>query len=341
MEMRQDLIYYGKLASRKLGLVAGQLELTSKCYQQCPMCSSWKDDASGTQHGVMPFYMVSRIMTELETIPTFEHLSFTGGDPQRYPHLSQLLNVYGPGSLPYKLQINTALTQDVHPHDSRKWREVFHDVRVSLDSHIVEKYQKIRGDHRTTPQEVISRMKEIGHERYQINTVVLPNTINDISAFIDYIEGSAIPGLRKVSFLPIIGKGSFDWEDYRIVANSWKRHSLPFQLSFGDSVPDTRDWTNSESARSVPCYAGNISFHIKSNGDYYPCCLVGGEAIDTSSKFAVGNVFNSSLTILWMRYKPACHYANPDAPCRDICQFKQANINLIGWNADHVKLAMP
>jgi hypothetical protein len=86
-----------------------------------------------------------------------------------------------------------------------------------------------------------------------------------------------------------------------------------------------------------------MSFHAKANGDWYPCCLVGGEALATQKSFCLGNVHveGYDLELLRKRYVPLAHYANSESICSKICQYKQLQVNIAAEHAEQLTLAMP
>jgi radical SAM protein with 4Fe4S-binding SPASM domain len=94
--------------------------------------------------------------------------------------------------------------------------------------------------------------------------------------------------------------------------------------------------------RDVPCYIGASTFHIKSNGDLYPCCLVGGEAIGTRKEYKLGNVWGTSLEELWHQHSiPKYNYAVDIDFCRNNCFWKQLALNVETDKASKYCLSMP
>ena len=338
MEFRNDLQLYGKLAAHRVGYVAGQLELTSKCAQRCAMCESWRDDRTGVVRGELELETVLDVFNQLNAMPTFEHLALTGGDPQSWPNLLHLLKNYGYGNFRFALQLNTALCFD---DDWELWRRTVRDVRVSLDGATPETYYAMRGDKRD-PKEIVERIKRMNHPRVATNTCVTSRNIDEVPKIIELLEGA---GLRKAMFLAVIGPRDSRRND----EDFWKKYDKLKELqhfgelrsSFAEDVVEVRQFCASEEAKPVPCYAGAISFHIKCNGDVYPCCLVGGEALTTDKDFCIGNIKTNTLSVIQQRYRPACHYANPKSPCVSKCQWKQLQINRIAHEASKTMMAMP
>lgn len=334
MDLREDLKFYGKLAQRRLGYAAGQLELTSDCFQRCVACDSWRAHVKGEVNGVLPYMVVSDLLQQLNRMPTFEHLSFTGGDPQSWPGFDDFLAGQRP-TWKFTVQANTALAKDP---DWFTWRMQLNRVRVSLDGVTPETYRRMRGV-RTDPEEIIARMEKLEHKMLATNTCVTDLNIDEVPLIIERLNRMKNPP-RKAMFLAVLDfeKGSDFWKKY---AKLKEIPSANVPTSFAEDVEWVRGFTASKEADAVPCYAGAISFHIKCDGNVYPCCLVGGEAIKTRPDMAIGNILREPLTRIQERYVPAFHYRDKEGPCVAVCQYKQLQVNLIAHRASKTTLAMP
>lgn len=343
--LRPDLGYYAKIAARNLGYVAGQIELTSKCFQKCAMCESWRDDVSGVARGTFEFEKVRDLFGQLAAMPTFEHLALTGGDPQSWGPLGELLRWHVSCDRAFVLQINTALVRAVL--DADVWRRAVRDVRVSLDGATRRTYQLMRGDDRD-PAEVVRRMDDLNHPGMATNTCVTTKNIDEVEGIIDLLAGMKNKP-RKAMFLAVIGdrdkakdreERAF-WRKYKGLREKFGTEYHGVRTSFAEDVPAVRKWCAGPEAEKVPCRVGSISFHIKATGDLFPCCLVGGEAIVTHPQFAVGNVHNTPIEELRKKYKPGLFYGDKALPCAKVCQWKQSAVNLLAHQAAGTTLAMP
>lgn len=353
VHVRQDLRALGALTASKLGWIAGQLEVTSHCYQKCRMCDSWRADVSGRQTGTWLLSEVLDLFDGLSSSETFRHLTLTGGDPQSWCDLDTLLQKHDEHGFRFALQLNTALTQDVI--DPALWRRGLSDLRVSLDSLDEHNYQLQRGDKRTTPAQVIERLRKLRHPRLQVAVCVTSLNVHEIPHFVQLFEAENIP-IRKLAFIPVIGeeelgtvanRGEGFWASYVGYAQMYKDHEA---TSFAESVPAVRASLVQGTYDDVACHAGSSTFHLKANGDWYPCCLVGGEAIVTHPEMRVVNwqdqrTFqpNAFATLEFIRkiYQPSCHYGDPSKPCSNICQYKQLSLNIAAHEAIKTVIAMP
>lgn len=339
LNVRKDLLMYAKHARNNGGLVAGQVEVTSACFQQCGSCDSWREDIRDRH--VMSLETLKALCEELDDIPSFETLAITGGDPQAWPPLTEFLAWFVAREFAWSLRINTALTQPLTDTDAALWCDAFDEVRVSLDHHDPVEYQRIRGDDATVPSVVATRIRSL--VAFNVNVSVLCVVTRDgvrmgaMSEWVDHHCG----GIRKLTFLPATGHRfkTDDWRWYTDQVRVVNDYQWAFTMSFDDNVPDVRAWTHTDDGRAARCHAGTISFHIKPNGDWFPCCLTGGEALRTQAEFRMGNINVSTIRHIMATWHPQKFYDNDALPCRDICQYKQACINKAA--SDVVVLSMP
>ena len=342
---RPDLLLYGKHAGNGGKYVAGQIELTTACSQRCGWCQSWRQPADEWKLEDLKIFCLHLA----EAFRGFEHLTLTGGDPLSWPWLYEFLDWFTwqqrVGRIQYHLQITTALAKTLTDAQVLLLRKV-RDIRVSLDAMNPATYQKIRGV-RADPEVIVARLHALKHPRASTLTTVGPENVREIPAIIEALQVLHQDGyFRRAIFLPVIGVKVLLHEaanfnaDWRAAA-SMDYGKMP--TSFAEDPWAVRAWCQSEAAHRVPCYASRISFHVKASGEVYPCCLVGGEAIETCAEMRLGNVRIDPLINIWRRASALSlrGYANPGAPCRDVCQFKQAALNAAGHKAAETILSVP
>lgn len=345
--------------------LAGQVEVTSKCFQACLGCDSWREDLKGQSSGEWTLQQLRHFVTDLRTsFPNFHHLSLTGGDPQAWEPLEEFLEWRSVDAGSVRIQLNTALTQPVA--NIPLWRNTIDDFRVSLDGVTEETYNRIRGKRRpevvngkrtyvegaaTTPEAVIERMIRLQHPRLTTNTTVFHENVHEArTILLRLIKAAKDEGLliRKAHFMAAIGdRGPRDVLQHAFL-EEWKAlHELaasaPFETNIAESPLAVRQYLrDTREALDIPCYTGSISFHVKCNGDLYPCCLVGGEALETQKAFRIGNVHETPIKLLHAAYRPCRDYQDESKPCRSICQWKQLQVNAAGyWASKADVLAMP
>jgi len=333
--MNNKLAYYAKVAQHRLGCVAGQLELTSKCMQKCPMCKSWQDSEPS---GIFGVAYAAQLWHDLNQRREFEHLSLTGGDPQCYPNLRELA-LYPRN---FRLQISTAMMKKPEP-----WYKYFDRVRISLDTLDPVIYEKMRGVQRK-PFEVFDWLAEVDIEFATITTVNEHNVEDLIPMLLEMENQGRRFGerYRKAIFMLELGRelpAEVVGEFFRIGRVAPNQLNLP--TSFGESIDKTRKMVNDmEQVGNRRCAVGDISFHIKCNGDVYPCCLIGGEAIETQTDFRLGNYFMArdiSRIMNAHRSTEIALFYRWHKVCRDVCQWKQAEINRLAEEAGKTRVSIP
>jgi len=298
-----------------------------------------------------------KLLEELAYMSSFEHLTLTGGDPQAYPGIDSLLEHYIKlreriGKKMFVMQITTALARDLSPEQAELWRRSLIGVRVSLDALDNDLYQYVRNDKETTPELVLNRIRSLagGTNLVSTFTTVFPRTLDHLPEMLKGLQEFYDSGvsLRKAIFFPALGRVKNSrteeyWEKWKEVADHLGELCPTLPTSFAEVTPEVMEVLDSDRVENVRCYEGNIAFHIKPNGDYYPCCLVGGEALDTNIQFHLGNVFEpwESIETIWYKYVPKKHYCGQDSVCRSLCQYKQLALNLVADEVKDHRLSMP
>lgn len=341
MKLRDDITCYGKMAALKTGLVCGRVEVTSDCFQQCRLCDSWRSDQP---KGVWQLKDIQRLFREALAFPDFQHLTLTGGDPQAWPYLDQFLtwasdyakNIHRTCCI----QINTALLKS----PKIIWSRTVDKVWVSLDAINPNLYKKMRGC--SSVEEVLENIMVFNcFPRIQVSTMttVSPDNLGEIPRILETLAEMKMQGLNlhKAMFLAAIDhrKGAQNtkfWEKW--IEYSKTIWDIPVSFAV-DDVFSTREFCQFGEASKVRCWVPNITFYAKANGDFYPCCLVGGEAVRTQREYRIGNFHTSNLETLWKYYEPFYYYRTN--VCQNFCQFKQLNLNIAGELASQTRLAMP
>lgn len=346
MKLKNQFGYYAKIAIRRLGWVAGQLELTTKCFQHCRGCMS--HEQSPQEFSLMNLV---KVYNQLAAIPTFEHLTLTGGDPQAWLPLDAFLKIHLHNSnTKMALQLNCALTQPIK--DATLWCEAVTDFKISLDGCTVKTYQRIRGDKSMTPRIVMDRCWELDSPGIAFNITVYPENLFELYDLVRYIDSHHQQGMpmRKVMITAGIGdrRGTQGMEFH----NEWLRQkqliladeTICVHTSFHELWDEdellVRDVCEKSEMRFVRCWAGMLGFHIKPDGTLYPCCIVGGEVSETIQKFKIGNVHAETLKELYEKCKPHTRYKD-ESVCRNNCMYKQLQINMITQQASKITLALP
>lgn len=342
---REDLVFYAKMAQRQVGYIAGQLEITSRCEQFCPNCDSWKAHQSGEFRAEMGYAEIAMFFDELNRMQNFENLTLTGGDPVSHPMFEEILKL----DRKFKLQINTALPLPIATPEL--WRERIDTIRLSLDGVTKETYYKMRGV-RTDPEEILSRIYDLNHPDWATNTCVADANIHEMLQIIDRLGDMYPRNPRKASFIAVMDRKVSPefWREYNYNSDVIRERKRDMEecpcnvhwhqeTSVAEDVAELRKHLASGAADTIPCRVGGITFHIKCNGDVYPCCITGGEAIATKRDYCVGNIKKNSLSEIQRRYHPQEDYKTP--VCRDLCQWKQFQMNALADRATKINMRIP
>jgi|GEM_PF-4354312 len=339
MKIRDDIKLYAKLATAQVGYVAGQVEVTSKCFQHCKYCRSWRDKDYA---GKFTLQQMKFFVEELLEFPAFEHLTLTGGDPQAWPYLTVFLEWWERSEAmdSIDLQVSTALARDIDT--PALWRRTIKDLRVSLDAFAPKTYTFVRGDHSNSPDSILTRLKELNHPNLAIIITMYPSTIKQLFPLLCLIDTLYNKGLtiRKIMIMAGIGvvlDKEFWCEWDRI--KEWAEFNMAVTTSFAESIPVVRSMCASPEVNHIRCWTSRLGFHIKPNGDVYSCCLIGGEAIKVQKEFCMGNIFEQDLADIYNSYTPTKY--GMKHTCKEICQYKQLCINLAGELAYQTRMAIP
>jgi len=327
---RKDLASYAKLIRYAPLYIAGQLELTSRCFQRCPMCSSWKEKTSD----VWNLPLLQRLWDDLSSLSFFEHLALTGGDPQAFDLLERV------ACMPrcFRLQLTTALCKRPEPW----YVNCFDQIRISLDSVSPEIYKKVRGVVRD-PEEIFGWLGEFSWKPQQISFLLTISTqpSPDLLETISRIMNFALPHewFRRIIVMCRIPSSSEILGKYARLSSVVL---LPEKLSLAEDVAAVRKLAVSPEASQWQCWASIAGFHMKADGSVYPCCLVGGEAIRTAKRFCLGSYAGSDIRSI---YEKALRFSSKQCyqsiTCQRVCQFKQMALNCLVSQASDYKLSIP
>ena len=343
MDMEQRLLTYMKLTARPGSLISGQIELTSLCDQACPGC--WKKREFNRPQ-VLPLEIVQGVLTYLG-MRGLETVTLSGGEPLAWPHLTDLLQWFqrcrGVGVALPKVFISTAFVHPL-PQDIRDLLcSQVSRIRVSLDALSPEVYTAMRGDKQHTPERVLGDLAILNHPGLGTLTVICPTNLGEMLPLARRLSGfSQFHPLRKVWFLKQMDQGvnspEFERAWTETVNQIRQIPGLPTNLNGLDTFYQEIHF---DAFKSLPCRVGRFSFHLKANGDWYPCCLAGGEALKTRSALRVGNILEEDLKTVILRAHQPVWRVYDALGCQEICLKKQFTYNRLAEEAKNVSVNMP
>lgn len=334
---RLDLAFYAReVVNRTSGWVAGQVELTSDCHQKCVGCDSWiQHRKHGSSWSYSDLFELSKELEEMG----LQHLSLTGGDPLAWePLMRYLQDIWG-----FSIQVSTALARDLERDEMKTLRNRANRVRVSLDAATAETYQAIRRDGVNSPVGIVQRMLELAHPNLSVITTVFERNLFELPMIVRLLAEWDVQ-VEKVSFIPSLGKrGTPKTAEFIQRCKKQFKHVEHVADLCDIKVACVLDeeWIASKAAEDIRCWTGKASFHAKSDGWFYPCCLVGGEAIETLSDFRIGCYPELTARQIFAKAKHARCFYTPGSPCREICLVKQALFNRYAEEASRTRFALP
>lgn len=342
--MTYDIMTHAKHMTVMEGWLTGQIELTSVCACKCPHCESWKDHKSGKMCAQFRLPDAIELTQRIISIsPYLTTIRLTGGDPLCWEHFENYLKAIAhmrrqPNGRVIQLQVTTALRSapDLVSWRYEAWQGGISKLRVSLDAMHPETMKIVRGVE-YSGEEIFER---INHLRIPTNiyTVVSEETVPEIAHMADAVE--ACPWVKKHILTPRLDKGPGAVVDWGTIHNWWK-----FRMEQGECKTQiAMQGFNVPLENDTVCWAQRVHFHIKANGDFYGCCLMGGEAIETDERFCFGNVHELPLEEIHARVKAS--YLKPYGDwdhfaCHEVCLLKQRLANHHCSNADKINLSLP
>ena len=73
--------------------------------------------------------------------------------------------------------------------------------------------------------------------------------------------------------------------------------------------------------KKYPCIIPYLHWHVKSSGDVYPCCIMGGEVgQDLDPKFCFGNIFKDKLEVIYKNGTDFVDKMGPDIYNSGLCK---------------------
>jgi hypothetical protein len=144
----------------------------------------------------------------------------------------------------------------------------------------------------------------------------------------------------RVTFEPAMSvahdDGDFwdEWEQYRDTFNASEQ---PCEVVISNPLALLPVLSTDPAAQKARCWYGNIAFHIKADGRYFPCSIIGGEVGPTQDGFELGNINNTALHALWKSHTPHTRYRECECHCERICRLSNYQLNAAAERASRMK----
>ncbi len=265
------------------GLLKGplciQMEISGRCVAKCVTCEVRNQ---GIEHHPSFGELRSAIINLKEA--GLRAIRLTGGEPlmaDNFPGIVELCKQLGI----YVSMTTTLLTK------KKENREALLNVdkfKVSLSA-VGEEYHKFFGidsKNFNIVRNNIDYLRE-NKRKFSINYTLFEGNCTEESLmnFINFINDYKP---NYVTFFPALEREHFNYLD--MLANLGKCSKYCRFKSNIDTV--SKHFARRKPRTRIICYINKFHWHIKRNGDVYPCCMTGGEVGQhLSDRFVLGNIF--------------------------------------------------
>lgn len=272
--------------------------ITSRCNSKCVTCDSWKLTDHENELTLEEFKRLAKEMAEME-IPI---VTIGGGEPTLRKDIWDIVRAFHETKRNVQLTTN-ALTLRGEQR-KRMYESMLDRATVSVDSHIPEIYEKIRGVDGAT--NVLQNIREIlterpSHLEIDTNTVLCED---NASTFLDTIDFLIEMGIPKINFSAVTTFGG----NYLMTETKQSLASIDIALiqKIQAGLLERKKKTNAISASTAfieglttyykdpskmvyPCYAGYLTIDIFQNGMVHGC----------GNLPAFSNIHGNSLFNVW------------------------------------------
>lgn len=293
--------------------VTCQLEITTICNYNCPMCNrNFVDKARKDK-----MMSMDEFKTILGNLPkSLKHISFEGqlGDAFCHPHFYDFLDVASKQNYLVSIRTNGNRLTKKRIDELTKfnlWR-----LQVSLDSTDKEIYSSIRGGdiEKIVDNLAYLKRRSPGAQLF-VAMVLMKDTAGQIQGFFETANNIKADLITLQMLIP------YSME-------IWREQSL---YNFPDKLRDVAGFINDQSSKSVarlirgggttnwdfapvngPCDAVFHTPQILVNGDVVPCCMVSNASEEFAAgisaqinprNYVIGNVLEEPLSALWNNKK--------------------------------------
>lgn len=257
--------------------VSLHVEITDRCFNQCPMCGHWKRDTKADlELDRFRDYVVYGKNNGLESV------CLSGGDPLALENINTVMRF-----LSGFVAFGVVTAGYVPDHVSMDLLRKAQWVRVSLDAIEEETYNKVRGGviYAFEVKNSIEKMLKAG-VNVELGVTVHKLNVDEIVSIFAYAKRV---GIKKISARTVYSHSSglaLNQGELRTAASACRNYGVRFTHSFTPK-PAKR------------CWASNYQHFIRANGDVYPCCILAGDT-ESAPKFDVkfGNIDYSRYDII-------------------------------------------
>ena len=280
------------------GPVIAHLAITHACNMNCKYCSV-KDMHSRIKNG-LPTEDYKKMIDKLVDIGAFQ-IGLTGGEPTTRPDLVELARYVASKNVACNLTTNGYNVPEKLIIDLKE--AGLTQVQISLDSYkkdIHEKYRTAGSFDKAI--ETAKLFKKHGFI-VGVDTVVTNDNLNDLEAFMDFLEENDFDGLTIIKLkqghldLETFKKQVPDYDKYAEVIDKVCRRNGKLEVTIDCSsvsnLCKTLTLEEQNKIHSAGCPAGHSLISIAPNGDMFPCAAL------TNDNYKIGNLLTDDLEKVW------------------------------------------
>ena len=280
------------------GPIIAHLAITNACNMNCKYCSVRKMHSKIKNGLTTEEY--KKIIDKLIKMGTFQ-IGLTGGEPTTRKDLVELVQYISSKKVACNLTTNG---YNVSEKLIIELKEAgLTQVQISLDSYKKEVHEKYRTEGSFNKAIQTAKLFKKHGFIVGVDTVVTNNNLNDIEAFMDFLEQNNFDGLTiiklKQGFLDIetFKEQLPNYEKYaEIIDKICKRNGkleVTIDCSSVNNLCKTLTIEEQNRIHSAGCPAGHTLISIAPNGDIYPCAAL------TNEKYKIGNMLTDDLEKIW------------------------------------------
>jgi MoaA/NifB/PqqE/SkfB family radical SAM enzyme len=280
-------VFFESLRTKSQDFVRSiQIEILSGCACKCVMCKQWEDRQS--------YYMepdqLTKFFNDYKRLGGLQ-ANLTGGDPLYYKDFVKVFSQ----DFGLRLDITTTMiTNDKEKLDLLKKFKLI-TVSISGTKDMYEKVQGINAYELVKKNLVYIRKKGMN---FKTNTVLNDVNLSNLDWVEQFVEDM---NLLQPKFVTLI-QSLFDEGSFTNIPDVVKIFKDKAKFKFSNATMGDRNKKHKKEPnfKKYPCIIPYLHWHIKSSGDVYPCCIMGGEVgQDLDPKFCFGNIFKDSLETIY------------------------------------------
>ena len=288
--MSQVSNYYDSVRRELLtGPLCAQLEISGKCQSRCVACMIH------TTQGMKYHPTYEQVIHMIDTLAEsgVRAIRLTGGEPvmaERFPDIVQHMR---------DLKIYTSMTTTLLTKKKDVIEALLNVQKFKLSLPCVgdeyHNYFCIPDKNFDTVKANMDFLRE--HKRkFSVNYTIFDKNygLKSIMKFINFINPYKP---NYVTFFPAL---EYDHKDSKAVVSNFKacRSFCEFKSNI-DTIE--KHFKRRKERAKIVCHINKFHWHVKRNGDAYPCCMTGGEiGNDLDPQFLMGNLFEQSATEIYV-----------------------------------------